>query len=94
MNSIQPPGGILELPGMKGKISIRYDLTRGDVQVDFGGCDLRHAVQILLMAAQGAVAEWMKIDSKLIRTGGGGSDQQEAGSKKTDDDDDGGGTAD
>jgi hypothetical protein len=92
MNGIQPPRGILEIPGMKGKILIRHDLARGDVQVDFGGCDLRHAVQILLMAAQGAVAEWMKIDSKLIRTGGG-SDQQEAGSKKADDDDDGGGAA-
>jgi len=95
MNDIQPPGGLLELPGMKGTIAIRYDLTRGDVQVDFGGCDLRIAIELLLSAAKGAVGEWRKIDERIIRPqGGGGShDQQETSSKKADDDNHGGGAA-
>jgi hypothetical protein len=95
MNGIQPPGGILEIPGMRGKIVVQYDIARGGVTgIDFGtGTDIRTGVQVLLMAVQHGLAKWIEIDSKLIRTGGG-SDQQEAGSKKTDDDDDGRGAAD
>jgi hypothetical protein len=98
MNGIQPPGGILELPGMRGKIVVQYDITRGGVTgIDFGtGTDIRTGVQILLMAVQHGLAKWIEIDSGIIRPKGDSKshDQQEAGSKKADDDDDGRGAAD
>jgi hypothetical protein len=96
MNEIQPPGGLLEIPGMRGEILIQYDVTRGGViGIDFGaGTDIRTGVQILLMAVQHGLAKWIEIDSGIIRPKGGDNRvQQEAGSKKTDDDNDSGGAA-
>lgn len=69
------PLGLIEIPGMRGKITIHFDLSKGQVMTDFGGSDLRQSVQILLMAIQGAVAEWIKIDARIVRPAmaGGGS---------------------
>jgi len=65
--TIQPPGGLLELPGTKGTIQIHYDLTRGIVQLEARNVAHAHVLQMLLIAAQGTVGEWAALDAGIIR---------------------------
>lgn len=92
MSSIQPPG-LIELPGMKGSIEIQFDLTKGNVNLVAGGLALPTIVQVLLMAVQGAVAQWAQIDAGIIRAGslGGSSDGGGKETSKKENDDGGGG---
>lgn len=85
---------LIEVPGMRGKVTITFDMSRGDVQLDSHGNDLRNVVQILLMAVQGAVAEWIQIDSGIVgRKGEKKNGSEENGSTKTDDDHNSGGSS-
>jgi len=65
--NIQPPGGLIELPGLKGTIQIRYDLTKGIVDVDARGMAYAQLVQLLLAAVQGAVTSWAMQEAGIIR---------------------------
>ncbi|MGH7259952.1 MAG: hypothetical protein ACREI9_04640 [Nitrospiraceae bacterium] len=81
---------------MRGKIEVQFDIAKGGVTgIDFKGMDIRQGVQILLMAVQASIAQWIEIESGIIRPrgGGGNHDQQKAGGEKKDDDNDGGGAA-
>lgn len=73
---ILPPGGLLEIPGLKGTIQIHYDLARGDVQLQTGAHPIPFGqlVQLLLVAAQGVVNQWQQAEAGIIRPKGNPTD--------------------
>lgn len=64
--NIQRPG-LIELPGMKGTIRIRYDLTTGVVDLDAKGMAYPQLLQVLLAAAGGALNEWTRKQAGIIQ---------------------------
>lgn len=88
MNPIPPNPGLIELPGMRGSITIHYDLAQGAVALEAKGLDLHHVVQLLLQAAQGAVGEIARINAGIIRQKPGVPLDEKKGNGDTKDHDD------
>lgn len=79
MSAIQPPGGLLELPGMKGTIQIHYDLRTGAVELKTGAHPIPYPalVQMLLTLAQGVVSNWQQAEAGIVRPKGNPDGNQE-----------------
>lgn len=87
MEAARPPG-LIELPGMKGEIRIRYDLTTGRIELKAKQVSYANLGQMLIAALGQTVTMWANEEARIIRPKGKADGDEEKTNDPTNHNDD------